>query len=42
MLCLLKSFSSNFPLDGHKANGHTSHSYTTDVSRPAPVRGELN
>ncbi|KAG1942364.1 sentrin-specific protease 2 isoform X2 [Pimephales promelas] len=33
---------SNFPLDGHKANGHTSFSCTTDVSRPAPVRALPN
>lgn len=41
MLCLLH-FSTTFSLDGHKANGHTSISRTTDMSRPAPVRGELN
>ncbi|XP_077055527.1 sentrin-specific protease 2 isoform X2 [Siphateles boraxobius] len=33
---------SNFPLDGHKANGHTSLSCTTDGSRPAPVRALPN
>ncbi|XP_073707657.1 sentrin-specific protease 2 isoform X1 [Garra rufa] len=31
-----------FSLDGHKANGHTSISRTTDMSRPAPVRAIPN
>ncbi|RXN09970.1 sentrin-specific protease 2-like protein [Labeo rohita] len=31
-----------FSLDGHKANGHTSISRTTDMSRPAPVRALPN
>ncbi|XP_067315274.1 sentrin-specific protease 2 isoform X3 [Pseudorasbora parva] len=32
----------NFPLDGHKANGHTSLNRTTDISRPAPLRAIPN